>query len=303
MTYSSSFDRLYDTYWNSNLRKAGTRYERLSAFVFKVLYDSNKVVHDIKLIGESEVKHQIDVTIEENSSKKKRILIECKDFDVSGDKVGLGIVRGFWGVIDDVHPDEAIIITCNGFTTEAMKYAKNKGIKLAVLREFKESDWDGRIKTIRVRMHIMHITEPKVSMCLGNQDAIDKLLSDMQAGGLCGVGVMKGKTVFVNLPNERIQFNEYIERITNEHPRSRPGPVQLKIDLSGSTIEVENRGGIPIDGVLAEFEVLHAEDYFEVTSDKVAKLVLADLSDSDLIVFEQDLEKMKIDENTGEIIA
>lgn len=302
MRNMSSYDRLYETYWISDLKKSGTRYERLTAFVFKALHDSRTVIHDIKLVGESDVKHQIDVTIEEQSSKK-RILIECKDFDLSGEKVGLGIVRDFWGVVDDVHPDEAIIITCNGFTSEAMKYAKSKGIKLAVLREFKESDWEGRIKTICVTMHIMHITEPKVSMHFGSQQHIDKLSADMQAAGLGGYGVMKGHPVYLNLPTEKIQFNEYIERVTNQHPRNTPGPVQLKIDLAGSTIEVEERGPIPIAGIVAEFEVMHAEEYFEVTSDKVAKLILSDLSESDLIVYEQDLVRLKVDESSGEIIG
>lgn len=298
----SKYDDLYEAYWNSDIKKSGTRYERLTAFVFKALHDNKTVIHDLKLLGESDVKHQIDVTIEENSIQK-RILIECKDFDISGKKVGLGIVRDFWGVIDDVHPDEAIIVTCNGFTSEATKYAKSKGIKLAVLREFQPSDWEGRIQTICVTMHIMHITEPKVSMHLSSQQAVDKLAADMQAAGLGGYGVMKGQPVYLNLQDERTQFNDYIEKITNEHPRNQPGPVQLKVDLNGSTIEVEHRGGIPIAGIVAEFEVQHAEEYFEVTSDKIAKLILSDLSDSDLIVYEQDLVRLKVNEETGEIIA
>jgi len=297
----SSYDQLYETYWNSDLKKSGTRYERLTAFVFKTLNENNTVIHDIRLSGDSEVKHQIDVTIEKDSSRK-RLLIECKDFDTSGEKVGLGIVRDFWGVVDDVHPDEAIIITCNGFTSEASKYAKNKGIKLAVLREFRDSDWEGRIKTVCMTMHIMHITEPKISMHLTQED-IDKFLADMQAAGLGYHGVMKGHPVFLNLPDERVQFNEYVERVTNQHPRNEPGPVKLEIDLNGSTIEVENRGGIPIAGIVAEFEVVHSEKYFEATSNKVAKLILSDLSNADLIICEEDLVKLRIDESRGEIIA
>lgn len=72
----STYDKLYEKYWGSGLVKSGTRYERLTAFVLKSLHNQNTVIHDIKLLGESDVKHQIDVTIEENSSRK-RILIEC----------------------------------------------------------------------------------------------------------------------------------------------------------------------------------------------------------------------------------
>ncbi len=36
----------------------------------------------MKLIGNTKIKHQIDVGIEENGTKK--ILLECKGFDASG---------------------------------------------------------------------------------------------------------------------------------------------------------------------------------------------------------------------------
>jgi hypothetical protein len=58
------------------------------------------------------------------------------------------VVREFWGVIDDIHPDEAWVITCNHFTEEARKYAKGKGIRLATLRGFADSDWQSRVHTI-----------------------------------------------------------------------------------------------------------------------------------------------------------
>lgn len=302
MTKPSSYDELYEKYWDSDLKKSGTRYERLTAFVFQALQDSNTVIHDIKLLGESDVKHQIDVTIEKNS-ERKRVIIECKDYDISGKKVGLGIIRDFWGVIDDVHPDEAIIITCNGFTSEAMKYAKSKNIKLAVLREFRESDWEGRIKTICVTMHILHITEPKVSMHFDNQENVDKLTHDLSEAGIGGYGVRKGQPVYLNLPDGRKQFNEYVEKVSTDHPRNEPGPVELKINLAGSTIEVENRGGVPIAGLALEFEVVHSEKFFEVTSDKIAKLILSNLNESDIIIFEQDLVRLRINGETGEIIA
>jgi hypothetical protein len=61
MSNMSSYEQLYERYWSSNLKKSGTRYERLTAFVFKALHDSHTVIHDIKLLGESDVKHQIDV--------------------------------------------------------------------------------------------------------------------------------------------------------------------------------------------------------------------------------------------------
>ncbi|WP_167631676.1 restriction endonuclease [Mariprofundus ferrooxydans] len=302
MPTRSSYDELHDSLWSADIRKSGTRYERLTAFVFKALRESDTVIHDIKLMGGSDVKHQLDVTIEKDS-KKTNILIECKDFDVSGSKVGLGIVRDFWGVVDDIHPDEAMIITCNGFTADAMKYAKSKNIKLAVLREFQESDWQGRIKTIGITMHVLAISEPKVQMYFDDQEMVDKFSNDLSEAGIGGNGIWKGAPVFLNFKDKRIQFNEHIEQITNAHPRENPGPVKLKIDLSEAYIEVESRGPVNLPRILVEFEVLHGEEYFEVTSDKVAKLILSDMDASDIVICEEDLVKLAINEETGEIVV
>jgi len=148
MSPRSRYDELHDHYQTILTNKSGTRYERLAAVVFAALDSSNVVIHDLKVIGaDTGVKHQIDVHIEQDG-RAKRILVECKDFDISGDSVGLGVVRDFWGVVDDIHPDEAWVITCNDFTEEARKYAKGKGIRLATLRAFADTDWQSRVHTI-----------------------------------------------------------------------------------------------------------------------------------------------------------
>ena len=88
--------------------------ERLTAIVFKALQESHVVIYDVKLFGESEVPHQIDVSISVDG-QARRVIIECKDFDLSGHKVGLEIVRNFWAVAEDTKPDQAIVLTCNRF--------------------------------------------------------------------------------------------------------------------------------------------------------------------------------------------
>lgn len=296
----SSYDQLHDQYWQTSTPKAGTRYERLVAFVFKALNTSRQVVHDIKLIGSSDVKHQIDVTINEGKTQK-RILVECKDFDVSSNKVGLSIIRDFASVVDDIKPDEAIVITCVGFTADSQKFAKHKGIKLAVLREFQSADMEGRIRKICVTMHIMLITEPKVALKLSEQANIDKLQHDMAKAGMSGLEIWKGQPIYLNLADERIQINEFVERKSNEHPRNIPGPVVLEIPLTESTIEVESSGGIPIDAMILEFEVVHADQYFEVASNKIARLILEGFDGKDIIIFKEDLMRLSINEETGEV--
>jgi len=153
MTQRSKYDELHDRYHAILSTKAGTRYERLAAMVFKILEDQNVVIHNLKLVGDSSVPHQIDISIEVDG-QARRVLVECKDFDVSGDKVGLDIIRSFRSVVEDTNADEGIVLTCNGYTKDASKYAKSKNIKLVVLREVQDSDWEGYIKTVIVNLYV-----------------------------------------------------------------------------------------------------------------------------------------------------
>ena len=73
MAQNSKYDALHDKYHTAATRKAGNKYERLAALVFKVLEEKNTVIHDIKLTGsDPDVKHQIDVTVERNDGRKRR---------------------------------------------------------------------------------------------------------------------------------------------------------------------------------------------------------------------------------------
>ncbi|MGZ5030529.1 MAG: restriction endonuclease [Methylobacter sp.] len=297
---SSTYDQIHDQYWHISTPKAGTRYERLAAFVIKSLNVDKRVVHDIKLVGDSDVKHQIDITIDDGRGKK-RILIECKDFDISSKKVGLSIIRDFSAVIDDTKPDEAIIITCNGFTKEAKKFAKHKGIKLAVLREFQPSDWKGRMKKIRVTIHIMDITEPRVSLMLPDQVHINKFQNDMAKAGMEDIKISEDQPVYLNLKDQRIQINDFIKQKSDEKPRNTPGPVQLKIPLTGSSIEIDSFGNIPIDGMIIDYEVMDSDEYFEVASNKIARLILSGFNGRDMVIFEDNLKCLFINNETGEV--
>jgi hypothetical protein len=77
MTARSRYDELHDRYHAILTTKAGTRYERLAALVFKILEDRNVVIHDLKLIGDSSVAHQIDVSIAIDGKHKKSGSTSC----------------------------------------------------------------------------------------------------------------------------------------------------------------------------------------------------------------------------------
>jgi hypothetical protein len=244
LTQRSKYDELHDRYHTLLSNKAGTRFERLAAMVFKILEDRNVVIHDLKLVGDSSVAHQIDVSIEVNG-KRRRVIVECKDFDVSGDKVGLEILRSFRSVIEDTNADEGIILTCIGYTTEAQKYAKSKNIKLAVLREIQESDLEGVIKTIIVNLHVQsnknHATT--VSMSQANHDLFT---AECNRVGISG-GIHSFQPVFFVRENERIQFTNFLSDDVNKRRATKNSAGRWEI-VTQQEVGVfrSNRGRLPL---------------------------------------------------------
>lgn len=299
----SRYDELHDMYHTIATTKSGTRYERLAAFVFKALNDNGIVIHDIKLLGDSDVKHQIDVRITRRPGEEaSHLIIECKDYDVSGDSVGLDVVRSFWGVIDDVHPDEAWIVTCNDFTSEARKYAARKGIKLAILREFREEDWEQRIKEIHTKIIARYLSDISISTVMFDEEDVRSLDAALSTLGMNRrTMISPGSEVWLNRPLGRIRFYDLVSREINYYPRNTLGAAHLTLDLEDTTIEIGDHPSLPIRGLEMNFSIQETEFTDVITVvDKVARLLLQS-TDHDLIVWEDDLRALDIDADTGEV--
>ena len=138
---------LYSKYPFLHSAKAGVSYERLAAVVVKRIWPKDAVVHNVQLLDDADVSHQIDVDVL-HAGTQKRLIIECKDFAPSGKKVGLDIVLKFWAVLAVTPADEAMIITSTDYTKPAAKFADAKGIKRGWLRPHHESDSDDYIPPI-----------------------------------------------------------------------------------------------------------------------------------------------------------
>lgn len=138
---AGNVDLVYDQYVAQEKLKNGTKYERIAAIVFCLLREQT-VVHDLRLTGASGVAHQIDAVI---GAGRKRVLIEAKDYAT---RVGLGVVRDFFGVVEDLRPDGAYVVTTEGFTGPAKKYAAAKDIHLGILRVPRKGDLSGLVQSI-----------------------------------------------------------------------------------------------------------------------------------------------------------
>ncbi|MCZ2258263.1 restriction endonuclease [Sporosarcina sp. G11-34] len=135
---------MYDEHIAEEKLKQGTKYGKLASVVIKTLNKNDVVIHDLTLRGDSKkTGHQIDVVVHSlGSNVSKGILIEWKDND---SKVGISIVGDFFGAVSQINPDEAFVVTTKGYTKGARSFAEDEGIKLAMLRGFKEQDCEGKI--------------------------------------------------------------------------------------------------------------------------------------------------------------
>lgn len=296
---ASKYDELLDRYHTIATTKAGTRYEILAAMLAKTLEEQKRVVHDIKLLGDSDVPHQIDVTVEEPAGRK-HLLIECKDFDISGDKVGLSIIRDFWAVVDDTKPDSAWVLTCNGFTSEALKFAKAKGIKCIVMRLYTDQDDKGRIKRIVLSTHLLQPIEPRVSLFV-DEDDFPILEMAKKAAGIGESLHLNDDAYFLLSDGIRKHFNEVLTAEMNDAMGTRlAGEVRAIVHPNGRRLFI---GGteVPYKGIIINFAILSETSTQEIVSQRTAELLVEGIQDADMIIFDDQIRRRRIDPDTGEI--
>ena len=135
----------------AQIRNKNTEYEQFTRKVFVGLSSQKRVKtiklqHNVKLLGNSGTRHQIDVYWEyEKDGQLHKVAIECKNYT---NKVSIGKVRDFYGVLADIEGLQGIMITKAGYQSGAKKYALSKGIHLKELREpIGEESLAGRIIT------------------------------------------------------------------------------------------------------------------------------------------------------------
>ena len=113
----------------SQTRNKNTEYEQFTRQVFAGLSSQKRVKtiklqHNVKLLGNSGTRHQIDVYWEyEKDGQLHKVAIECKNYSKN---VPIGKVRDFYGVIDDIDDLQGIMITRKGFQDGAKKMQQVK---------------------------------------------------------------------------------------------------------------------------------------------------------------------------------
>jgi len=296
----STYDELHDQHQTmSGPHRAGIKYERLAALVFKSLEEKGAVIHDRKLTGDSKVKSQIDVIIDDPTGSQRRVLIECKDFDISRDDVGIDVIRGFWAVVEDIKPTDAMIVTCNGFTAPAMQYAAHKKIKLAILR--KVADEDRLITNINNNLKWILSTDIHINWLFPDQSIIDELHQCLQENGMDLVS----SEVYLDLPTGPIKVIDFLHDSINKYriENFNRDSGRIPVNLEGRYLIVKENHQFPINAVLIRFDDEVFRQELEFYSKRIAELVLNILEEGgeDRIIFADDLKRFQIDPKTHEV--
>ncbi|OMF51003.1 restriction endonuclease [Paenibacillus peoriae] len=297
----NNIENIYNNLIADEKLKNGTKYERITAVVYKLLDETNTVFHDLRLRGNGKkAKHQIDVTIVKDS-QTKRILVECKEYDKV---VGIGIVRDFFGAVTQIKPDEAVVVTTKGFTKGAIDFANDEGIKLAILREAEDSDWDGLIRKVKINATVITIGTPTITWLAINEEAIEDV------GNLLGEdwGGVETKGTFdeylYNSNHEVISnYEEVLNPVLNKAKRIPNERTEGTFEFE-ETVFIKMHGHyIPVIGF--DYEFTSGKSTLEVNVDdggKVAVLLFEILNnESRSLIFQHQIEKWKFAEN-GEVI-
>ncbi|MBT0562333.1 restriction endonuclease [Riemerella anatipestifer] len=133
-------------------------YEEITKYIYETLGAANGVKiechgNNCKVTGKSTVVHQIDVlTSHSDGLHSYKTAVECKYWEQTINK---DIIMKVAEIVEDAGLNKGVIVSKNGFTPDAISFAKYKNIGLIELREPNEDDWKGRVKNIQINMNML----------------------------------------------------------------------------------------------------------------------------------------------------
>lgn len=299
---SDYMDNIYDSHLINEKLKVGTKYERLAAVVYKIFEEEDVVIHDLRLRGEGKTaKHQIDVTIEKQDNRK-RVLVECKDYE---NVIGIGIIRDFYGAIVQIKPDDAIVVTTKGFTRGAIQFAKDENIKLAILKEFNEKDWKGRVRSLVINMRMIFMETPHItSWLIADRSRLDEVNAELRSNLGNEKNINTTETYFYNENGDETEtFQQVLAPIFNSFQWVAGQTTKGKYEFDEIRYITLCGVSIPVRGF--EYEFKSHDSVCTTIIDEGAKVatLLYKMIDGtiDTIIFDQQLEKWTFDED-GQVV-
>lgn len=244
------------------------------------------VEHNIKLKGVSGQEHQIDVYWEYRiAGVTHRVALECK---LHKTRVDIGVVRDFWGVLDDVPGLRGVIISPVGFTSGAKKYATSKGIGLKVFRAAQEADYKGRLRAIHINLTPRLPLNPRLQMNLDESWLASNLTPERQefirkiksTPGIKTEGVIiedrdTGETILLSRLSDYLPVLE-LEDISGTHTWE-------KTFINGYWVDQQSQLELKLSSVKVDYEVVEGTEEIVIDGGDMANTLVQDALEGTLL--------------------
>jgi hypothetical protein len=196
------------------------------------------------------------------------------------------------GVVADVKPDEAWVLTCNRFTDEAARYAKGFDIRLATLREFATDDWENRVRTIITNIQFMHVRDDIPQIALVMDDA-DRLLISTEFSGAYS---LDDDFVKIFDGNSEMSYGAFQALASARVPIDFDGEMFIEHRDFDGWIAGRDGKHLKLNGIEIGFPIVRTNTKIEINADiTAARLLLSEIDGLDFVLWEDALVGYTID--------
>ena len=242
---------------------------------------SSIVQHNVKLKGKSGFEHQVDVLWEyEKDGEVHRVAIECKNYN---QKIPIGRVRDFFGVLYDVGNIKGIMACKEGYQDGAKKFADYYGISLKELRTPRDGE------TIIGELNMQFETDVIHRLFLINEEWAAKRGFDInmyrERTAMCSVQNSEKWKNATHLPLSTVDDNIRnadgrvllsIEELQKHKPDKRPDDNTNIYCLEDAYVKNDYWGLMKIDEIKFEREYSKDEQTYSVDAGRLVRAILAD---------------------------
>lgn len=265
-------------------------YEKFTQEIYQTLINAQgintiDVKHNIKLKGKSTQEHQIDVYWEYDiAGAIHKVAIECKNYN---SEVSIGKVRDFYSVLSDLNGVNGIMVTKVGYQSGAKKYADFYGINLKELRFPNDKDWEGRVKTIVVKMNMI-LPNIKQRIPLFDNEWVKANIKFPDNGQLT--------YTLHGMANEIQIFDDSDQPITNFHELDKKVPhgwdaatgLEHTYIFDNAYLVVTSLGRVKIKGIKYVYDVEKGSEEFSIDAVEMTKAILKDALTGEIKFFAKD---------------
>ena len=256
-------------------------YEKLVQEIYQAIlksegFENIKVEHNVNIEGKSGCKHQVDVYWEfKLAGELHRVAIECKNYST---EISIGIVRNFFGVINDVGNIKGIIVTKIGYQSGAKKFADYYGITLKEVRYPTDLDWEGRVKQINIKFKAYMIDIKKRNFIW--DDEWNKSNASSKPGSQ-----LSGSTeeiILIKANDEKINtLHELDNKLKNNFKPEQN--LEQRFNFDDTFILFPSGGKLKINAIVYIYDVCEGQEELVILDgQQIAKAIIKDVKNGDI---------------------